>query len=128
MENVISYNMQDSSVEMNIQWQPSLGLSRLDNDAILMHEIINILLQTLTGHLNEVKKNSYTKEFKKLRKITHSQLPSLKILGFDKEASVFEAFESAVVIGDDITCERLTPAIQKIWIKIIEALTVHKLN
>ena len=107
-------------------WQSELGLSRLDQDEELMKDIIILLESALIDRLKELRKNISKKDYKNLSKLTHSQLPSLKILGFDHEAKVFEAFESAVFMADEKTCERLTPMIQSIWYKTIESLAEYQ--
>jgi hypothetical protein len=49
------------------------------------------------------------RDFMGIRQLTHAQLPSLKILGFDAPAQVFEVFESVALMSDWQACERMLP-------------------
>jgi hypothetical protein len=109
-----------------MSWQPAVGLSRLDHDEVLMGEIIALLETALRDRVLDVNMRAHSNDYNSLRQLTHSQLPSLKILGFDQQAKVFEAFESAVVMSDELACKRLTPMVQKIWMSTIESLTQHQ--
>ena len=122
---ILSFNSNPFDPEA-MTWQPALGLSRLDHDEVLMGEIIALLETALRDRVLDVNMRAHSNDFNSLRQLTHSQLPSLKILGFDQQAKVFEAFESAVVMSDELACKRLTPMVQKIWMSTIESLTQHQ--
>lgn len=109
-----------------IPWQPEIGLGRLDHDGALMSEIVELLGFALSERHDAMQSSALHHDFESLRQHTHAQLPSLKILGFDQQAKVFEAFESAVVMADDIACQRLSPVVQKIWKDIIHLLDAYK--
>ena len=122
---ILSFNA-NPIVPDAMSWQPAVGLSRLDHDEVLMGEIIALLETALRDRVLDVNMRAHSNDFNSLRQLTHSQLPSLKILGFDQQAKVFEAFESAVVMSDELACKRLTPMVQKIWMSTIESLTQHQ--
>ncbi len=122
---ILSFNA-SANVADTMIWQPTLGLSRLDHDEVLMGEIIALLETALRERVFDVNMRANSNDFNSLRRLTHSQLPSLKILGFDQQAKVFEAFESAVVMSDELACKRLTPMVQKIWMNTIDSLTRHQ--
>ena len=122
---ILSFNA-SANVADTMTWQPTLGLSRLDHDEVLMGEIIALLETALRERVFDVNMRANSNDFNSLRRLTHSQLPSLKILGFDQQAKVFEAFESAVVMSDELACKRLTPMVQKIWMNTIDSLTRHQ--
>ena len=122
---ILSFNA-NPIVPDAMSWQPAVGLSRLDHDEVLMGEIIALLETALRDRILDVNMRAHSNDFNSLRQLTHSQLPSLKILGFDQQAKVFEAFESAVVMSDELACKRLTPMVQKIWMSTIESLTQHQ--
>ncbi len=122
---ILSFNSNPFDPEA-MTWQPALGLSRLDHDETLMGEIIALLETALRERLHDVSKLANANDFNSLRQYTHSQLPSLKILGFDQQAKVFEAFESAVVMSDELACKRLAPMVLQIWISTIESLAQHQ--
>ena len=122
---LLSFNA-SANVADTMTWQPTLGLSRLDHDEVLMGEIIALLETALRERVFDVNMRANSNDFNSLRRLTHSQLPSLKILGFDQQAKVFEAFESAVVMSDELACKRLTPMVQKIWMNTIDSLTRHQ--
>ena len=109
-----------------ITWQPEIGLGRLDHDEALMREIVQLLESALSERLDAMQSCALRHDFEGLRQYTHAQLPSLKILGFDQQAKVFEAFESAVVMTDGIACRRLRPMVQKILRDIIQLLNEYK--
>jgi HPt (histidine-containing phosphotransfer) domain-containing protein len=122
---ILSFNA-SSKVHDTMAWQPALGLSRLDHDEVLMGEIIALLETALREHVSDVNMRANSNDFNSLRRLTHSQLPSLKILGFDQQTKVFEAFESAVVMSDELACRRLSPMVQKIWMTTLESLSRHQ--
>ena len=122
---ILSFNA-SSKVHDTMAWQPALGLSRLDHDEVLMGEIIALLETALREHVSDVNMRANSNDFNSLRRLTHSQLPSLQILGFDQQAKVFEAFESAVVMSDELACRRLSPMVQKIWMTTLESLSRHQ--
>ncbi len=108
------------------QWQPEIGLGRLDHDDALMGEIVQLLASALSQRLDAMQSSALRHDFESLRQHTHALLPSLKILGFDQQARVFEAFESAVVMQDDIACRRWSPMVQRMWQDIIESLNEYQ--
>lgn len=108
------------------QWQPEIGLARLDHDEALMGDIVQLLASALSQRLEAMQSSASSHDFESLRQHTHAQLPSLKILGFDQQAKVFEAFESAVVMADDTACRRLSPMVQRMWQDIIDSLNDYQ--
>ncbi len=114
-----------SHAHVDSTWQPELGLSRLDHDVALMIEIAQMIESAFSSRLSAMENSALRHDFESLRQHTHSQLPSLKLLGFDQQAKVFEAFESAVVMADEIACRQLSPIIQGMWRDIIESLNAY---
>lgn len=110
----------------SITWQPEIGLSRLDHDEALMSEIVQLLESALSERLDAMQSSALRQDFESLRQHTHAHLPSLKIMGFDQQARIFEAFESAVVMTDVTACQRLSPMVQKTWKDIIHLLNEYK--
>lgn len=106
-------------------WNPALGLARLDHDETLMGEIVQLLEHALTDRLEAMQACAASNDFNNLRQHTHAELPSLKILGFDPQAQVFEAFESAVLMNDQMACARLSPLVEKIWMDTIRTLAAY---
>jgi hypothetical protein len=126
MEKVSALHYPDLTSQIDMTWHPSVGLSRLDNDAELMSEIVDLLEIALRERLEDMQECATHLDFKSLRYHTHYQLPSLKMLGFDHQAKVFEAFESAVVMSDELACQRLTPVVRDMWLSTIESLSKYR--
>lgn len=125
MEDVNASQDPHSDASNPMVWHPSVGLARLDDDEELMGEVVELLETALRERLDDMQHCANHNDFSSLRHHTHSQLPSLKMLGFDQQAKVFEAFESAVVMSDELACKRLIPVVQSIWLSTIESLSQY---
>ncbi len=106
-------------------WNPTVALSRLDDDGQLLASVIVLMRSVLIRDQFALSQCIEIRDFMGIRQLTHAQLPSLKILGFDAPAQVFEVFESVALMSDWQACERMLPSIEKIWTAIIEALEQH---
>lgn len=109
----------------HIPWDAALGLQRLDGDQDLMTDVVNLMVSTMQERRVSMEWAAAQGRHLELRQHTHAMLPSLKVLGFDNEARIFEAFETAAVMADTAACQRLTPEVQAIWSGIIQALSAH---
>ncbi|MGV0960717.1 MAG: hypothetical protein ACOYB1_12880 [Limnohabitans sp.] len=105
-----------------VHWNPDLALSRLDGDAPLLASVIALMRSLLIRDLPTLVHCMQTHDFMGIRQLTHAQLPSLKMVGFDAPAQIFEVFESLALMSDWQACERMMRAIESIWMAIIEAL------
>ena len=105
-----------------VSWNPDLALSRLDGDAQLLTSVIALMRTVLMRDQPVLMQCIETRDFMGIRQLTHAQLPSLKILGFDAPAQVFEVFESVALMSDWQACERMMHSIAALWTAIIEAL------
>lgn len=103
-------------------WNPEIGLRHLDGDAELMGEVVNLLINTLQARSPDLAVAVEQGQHQHLRQHTHAMLASLKVLGFDDEARVFESYETAAVMDDIPVCQRLGPQVLLIWNGIIETL------
>lgn len=108
-------------------WNPEVALSRLDGDAQLLDGVIALMRSVLIREQSALSQCIEARDFMGIRQLTHAQLPSLKILGFDASAQIFEVFESVALMSDWRACERMLPSIESIWSAIIEALD-HRLQ
>lgn len=108
-----------------VRWNPGLALMRLDGDAQLLASVIALMRSVLIRDRSVLLNCIGTRDFMRIRQLTHAQLPSLKILGFDASAEIFERFESAALKSDWRACEHMMPAIGMIWTSIMEALDLH---
>ncbi|WP_146182746.1 hypothetical protein [Limnohabitans sp. Jir72] len=108
-----------------VHWSPALALTRLDGDDQLLASVIALMRSVLIRELPVLLHCIQIRDCMRIRQLTHAQLPSLKILGFDKPAEIFERFESVALKSDWQACEHMMPSIEMIWTRIIDALGQH---
>jgi hypothetical protein len=110
---------------MLVDWNPAIGLQQLDGDAELLTEVVQLLASTMQARSSDMAEAAQQGRYLELRQHTHSMLASLKVLGFDEEARIFEAYEAAAVMSDLSACQRLGPQVQAIWSAIIQTLITY---
>lgn len=110
---------------VRVNWDPSIGLRRLDGDADLMSAVVRLLASTMQERGADMTSAAQEGRYIDLRQHAHSMLASLKVLGFDDEARVFEAYEAAAVISDVSVCQRLAPQVHGLWGDIVDALSAY---
>lgn len=109
----------------DVHWDPRFALARLDDDEELLASVIELMWTVLNEHQSVLIRCIESKDFLGIRQLTHAHLPSLKILGFDTFAQVFEVFESVALMSDWNACEKMMHSIHEIWVKIMALLHRH---
>lgn len=108
-----------------VHWDSQLALQRLEGEVELMKEVVRLMVETMSERQDDLVAAAQVSDFARMRQHTHAMLASLKVLGLDEQARVFEDFERAAVTSDWPTCQRLEPQIQAMWSGIIRALAAY---
>jgi hypothetical protein len=106
-------------------WDARVALQRLEGEVELMKEVIQLMVQAMGDRQADLAAAAQASDFARMRQHTHAMLASLKVLGFDEEAHIFEDFEWAAIASDQATCQRLKPHVQGLWAGIIDALAAY---
>jgi hypothetical protein len=108
-----------SAGELTVFWSERQALENLDGDDVLLREVIVLMIDYLQQGLEPARVYQAGGDFAGLRRLTHALLPSLRMLGLEPQALVWEAFEFAVLAGDDAGSARLAHDVMQQWPQIL---------
>lgn len=106
-------------------WNAQVALQRLEGEVELMKEVVKLMVETMGHRQYDLAAAAREGDFARMRQHTHAMLASLKVLGFDEQALVFEDFERAAITSDETVCRRLAPQVQTLWNGIINELSAY---